>query len=362
MKNNFKPLRAIFALVPLALLLNSCGRDFPLVQKIGKMTTTLEEASSNMADDIYNSCITRTKYISFLAVQDSSGSFSQREQQEKDCDDFNKSAVTEVKDANSVLLEYIKALGKLASGDTVSFDKNFNALGESLKNLKISQSNGQTFSFNDSDVDAGINIAKFLTNAFTREFRREKLKQAILCTDKDIQTYIQGDSTSSVKDSTSKQPTTGGLIALTQQAYVNGILTSEEQQIRTYFPNYIGGLVTVSQTQPLDFIKLEENYNKAMDSIRSRKDAAENYVGILKKIAEMHSKLKTEFQGKGEDQLSDAQLPNYCQDLYTAKADKAATKEKAIKYDEKELKRVGKIVSDYEKSLEPFIQEIDKGL
>ncbi|MBW4634056.1 MAG: hypothetical protein KME30_19770 [Iphinoe sp. HA4291-MV1] len=362
MKNYPKPIRAFLALVPFTLLLSSCGRDFPSVQRLGKMTTTLEQTSSNMADDIYNSCITRTKYISFLVAQGSSGSFSLREQEERNCNDFNRPAVKNVKDANSVIAEYIKALGKLASGDTVSFDKNFNALGESLKKLQIPQSSGQSFSFNSSDVDAGISIAKFITNAFTREFRREKLKQAILCTDKDIQTYIKGVSTSSEKDSTSVNSATGGLIALTQQAYVNGILTAEEQEIRNYFTNYIGGLAPVAQTQALDFIKLEENYNKAMDSIRSRRDAAENYVELLQKIAEMHSKLKIEFQGKGEDKLSDAQLQNYCQDLYTAKADKAATKEKAITYDEEELKRIGNIVSKYAKSLEPLIQEMDQDL
>jgi len=106
MKINFKPIRAIVALVPFALLLNSCGRDFPSVQKLGKMTTVLEESSSNMADDIYNSCITRTKYISFLVAQGSSGSFSLRQEQEKNCDDSNKLAVKNVKDANSVLVEY----------------------------------------------------------------------------------------------------------------------------------------------------------------------------------------------------------------------------------------------------------------
>jgi len=360
MKINFKPIRAIVALVPFALLLNSCGRDFPSVQKLGKMTTVLEESSSNMADDIYNSCITRTKYISFLVAQGSSGSFSLRQEQEKNCDDSNKLAVKNVKDANSVLVEYLKALGKMASGDTVSFDKNFNTLGESLKKLQIPQSQGKPFSFNASDVDAGTSIAKFITNAFTREFRREKLKQAILCTDKDIQTYI-GSATSGVKDSASNEPTTGGLIALTQQAYVNGILTAEEQEIRNYFTNYIGGLAPVSQTHALDFIKLEEDYNKGMDSIRSRRDAAENYVAILQQIAAMHSNVKTEFQGKGEKQLSDAQLQDYCQGLDTAKADKAATKEKAITYEQEEIKNVGKIVSEYEKSLEPLIEKMNKG-
>lgn len=364
MKINFKPIRAIVALVPFALLLNSCGRDFPSVQKLGEMTTTLEQASSNIADDIYNSCITRTKYMSFLVAPPSlvDGSspnpFLRRREEEKICENSNRPTVNNVKEANSVLVEYLKALRKIASGDTVSFDKNFNSLGESLKKLQIPQSQGKPFSFNGSDVDAGTSIAKFITNAFTREFRREKLKQAILCTDKDIQTYI--GATSGVKDSASNQPTTGGLIALTQQAYVNGILTAEELEIRNYVTDYIGGLKPVSQERPLDFIKLEEDYNKAMDSIRSRRDAATNYVAILQKIAEMHSDLKTKFQSNGK-QLSEAQLQNYCQDLYTAKADKAATKEKAITYDEEEIKNVEKIVSEYEKSLEPLIQKIQKG-
>ncbi len=363
---HMKPRRAIFALVPLALLLNSCGRDFPSVKNVGKMADTLDKTSSNIADDIYNSCITRTKYMSFLvappsgADRSSSGPVRKREEEETICENSNRPAVNNVKQANSVLVEYLKALGKIASGDTVSFDKNFDALGESLKNLKIPQSNGKLSSLNNSDVDAGINIAKFITNAFTREFRREKLKKAIVCTDKDIQTYI--GATSGVKDLASNEPAKGGLTGLTQQAYVNGILKAEELEIREYVVNYIGGVTAVYQERPLDFITLEENYNKAMDSIRSRRDAAENYVELLQKIAKMHSDLKTEFQGKGKDQLDDAQLPNYCQDLYTPKADKSVTKEKAIRYDEEEIKNVGKIVSEYERSLEPLIQKMQKGL
>ncbi|MBP5975593.1 hypothetical protein HW132_23360 [Brasilonema sp. CT11] len=360
MTPHLKPRRAIFALVPLALLLNSCGRDFPSVKNVGKMADTLDQKSSEIANDIYNSCITRTKYMSFLTEKGSSGSFPERQREEQTCDDLNKPAVAKVKDANSVLVKYVIALGKLASDDTVSFDKNFTALDESLNNLKISQSNGQLFSLKGPDVDAGINIAKFLTNAFTRGFRREKLKKAILCTDKDIQTYI--GATSDVKDSTSNQPATGGLIALTKQAYVNGILTAEEGQIRTYFTDYIGGLTPVSETHTLDFITLEEKYNNAMDSIRVRRDAAEKYIQTLQTIATLHSNLKKEFQGKGKDQIDDAQLPNYCQDLYTANADKAATKEKAVTYDQEQLKRVGKIVSDSEAKLEPLIQKMDKGL
>lgn len=260
MKRNFKRVRAIVAFVPFALLLNSCGRDFPSVQKLGKMTTTLEVSSSKLADDIYNSCITRTKYISFLTAPGSSGSFPLREGEEKKCDESNRPAVKNVKDANTVLIQYLKTLGKMASGDTGSFDKNFDELGESLKKLQVPQANSKAFILDSSDVNAGISIAKFITNAFTREFRREKLKQAILCTDKDIQTYI-GSATSGVKDSVAKKPTSGGLIALTQEAYANGILTAEEQEIRNYFTNYIGGLTPVSQEHTLDFMKLEEDYN-----------------------------------------------------------------------------------------------------
>lgn len=363
MKTYLKHIQKIVAIFPFTLLLSSCGRDFPSVQKFGQMTTTLEQASSNMADDIYNSCITRTKYIPFWQVQDSSGSsqLHLREQQEKSCDEYNKPASIAVKDANALLIDYIKALGKLASGDTVSFDKNFTALGESLKNLKVPRAEGKPFSFNNSNIDAGISIAKFITNAITREFRREKLKQAILCTDKDIQTYIGEVSTSSAKDSVSELPATGGLIALTQNGYVDGILQEEEKRIRNYFLVYTKVIEGGLNDRDIDFIELERSYNNAMDSLRSRRDAAQNYVEILRLIAQMHTKLKAEFQDEGKDRMSEEQLKGYCQDVFTSKADKAANKEKVVTYDPEKLRKVENIISEYTKTLEPLIKKLDKG-
>ncbi len=327
------------------------------------MTTTLEQASSSMADDIYNSCITRTKYIPFWEVPNSSRSsqLQLREQQEKNCDEYNKPASIALKDANALLIDYIKALGKLASGDTVSFDKNFTALGKSLKNLKVLRAEGKPFSFNSSNIDAGISIARFITNAITREFRREKLKQAILCTDKDIQTYIGEVATSSVKNSASEQPATGGLIALTQEGYVDGILQAEEKQIRNYFLVYTKTIEYSSNRRDIDFIELERIYNNAIDSLRDRRAAAQNYVEILHTIAQMHTKLRAEFQDEGKDRMSEEQLKGYCQDVFTSKADKAANKEKVVTYAPEKLRRVEYIISEYTKTLEPLIKKLDKG-
>ncbi|KAB8321090.1 hypothetical protein SD81_006215 [Tolypothrix campylonemoides VB511288] len=359
MKINFQPIRAIVAIVPFALLLNSCGRDFPSVQKLGKMTTKLEESSSIMANDIYDSCITKTKYISFLSTskpsQISPDPFFLKEQHQKYCDDSKKPIVISVKAANTLVINYIQSLGKLATGDTVSFDKNLNSLADSLKNLK-----GKGFSVNGSDVDAGIGIARFLLNAATREFRREKIKQAVLCIDKDIQTYIGQVSTPSGKESVSDQPETAGLIALTQKAYINGTLKEEEEQIKTYFSTYIAAM-TRPQTHPVDFLKLDEDYNKAINSLRNRREAAQNYIKILTQIAEMHAELKENFQGKGKDRLSDAQLQDYCQNIYTQKAEKVA-KEKAAISNDKDIQNVGKIVSEYTKNIDTLIQDMDKNL
>ncbi|MBW4570124.1 MAG: hypothetical protein KME31_19465 [Tolypothrix carrinoi HA7290-LM1] len=310
-----------------------------------------------MAEDIYNSCITKTKYISFLVVPDSAGSFTQREEQEKICETSSKPTSKNVARANAILTEYIDALvylanGKNLSGQTISFDENFTKLGNSLKSLSIPGAAGTQSRaiFNESEVNAGISIAKFLTNVFTKEFRRDKLKQAILCTDKDIQTYIKGSSTS-------EQPT-GGLIALTQQGYINLTLEIEEEKIRGYFTDYIAVLGSNPNSRILDFRQLEEKYNEAMDNLRKRRDNAETYIEVLSKVAEMHAKLKTEFEGKNN--LNDAQLQNYCKDFFQPKTEKVASKDKSVKYDAEELRKVTNIVSEYTKVLKPLIQKLDE--
>jgi hypothetical protein len=76
-------------------------------------------------------------------------------------------------------------------------------------------------------VRAGVAIAKFLTNLFTREKRRNSVKQAVLCTDRDIQTYVKGEG------ATENQPEPGGLIGIANKVYVNGLLVEEEISIRT---------------------------------------------------------------------------------------------------------------------------------
>jgi hypothetical protein len=345
MKQNLKPIKALLAFIPLTLALSSCGKDFPSVGKLDKMATQLEQASSNIADDIYQSCITRTQFISFL-----SGNFNHRKDEEKKCDQVYKPTAKEFKKANTVLVKYIKSIGRIASNDTVSFDESFTALGDSLKSIEISRSNGENFKFDQSEVDAGVGILKFITNAASREFRRTTLKQAIVCSDRDIQTYINGVSTTFVKNSNSDTATTRGLIGLTQ-AYIDGILQSEDQQIVNYFRDYRTVFADKNQ-DGLTLIQLEEAYNKAMESLRIRREAASNYVAILQEIANLHQAIKTEFQDKAKGQDS-------CQVIYTTELRKENTKEKEITYNNEEIKRLKDIVSKHVNNLESLMQKSD---
>ncbi|MEC4814949.1 MAG: hypothetical protein SAK29_16960 [Scytonema sp. PMC 1069.18] len=346
MKQKFKPIKAFLAFIPLTLALSSCGKNFPSVEKLDKMATQLEQTSSSMADDIYQSCLKRTQFISFL-----SGDFIHRKEEEKNCDEIYKPTSQDVKTANVVLVKYIKSLGKIASNDTVSFDDSFNKFGDSLKSLEIPRSNGENFTLNKSEVDAGVGILKFITNAASREFRRKTLKQAIVCSDRDIQTYINGVSFTPVKGADSGPTTTGGLIGLTQ-AYIDGILQSEEQQIDTYFRDY--RTVADKKQDELTLIQLEDAYNKAMASLRARREAANNYVAILQEIAKLHQEIKTEFQDKAKKEDS-------CQAIYTTTLQKGDTKDKEVTYNPEELKRLEEIISKHANNLDPLIQKLDKG-
>jgi hypothetical protein len=361
MKRSFKPIKPLLALIPFSILLSSCSRDFPAAQRVAKMTVALEQASSSMADDVYNSCITRTRYISLLSTSNTSEPFSLREEQEKLCAEVNKPTAANVKKANAVLVNYLKSIGRLASGDTVSFDQNLTALGESLKGLSIPTQEGTTFSLNASNVNAGISISKFLLNATTGEFRRRHLKQAIVCTDKDIQAYIGSSQNLAFNKSQ-----IGGLIGIAQ-AYIDGVLKAEEEQIKTFFSDYVAVLSkspeNLAEGRATDYLQIEEHYNKAIDSLKSRREAAESYIAELKNIAAMHEELKNEFQGKQKAPLSEAQFQKYCQDLYQEKSqEKVATKEQeSVTYDKEEIKRIEAIVAKYAPTLESLSQKLNKG-
>ncbi len=138
MKLNSIKIPKIFSMLPLALLIGSCGANFENIEKFSLTSAMIEDSSEKMAKDIYQSCIRRAKYSTDKLFPQSVG-IPEIEAEEKECNKYQE-ATEVVKDVNSVLIGYMVALGKLASDDTVSFEKNLAALEASLNNLNLTLS------------------------------------------------------------------------------------------------------------------------------------------------------------------------------------------------------------------------------
>lgn len=357
MKQCLCNLQKTIALISVGILISSCGRDIPSLQKVEDAVEKLSITANDISQDMYGSCVRATQ---FFGTPASPNLFTQRQSEEKYCDDNYLKISSITGDANEVLINYMNSLVLIAKGEQkkgtpISFDESYNNLENSLINLKISSSSTEASQplFKEAEVKAGVSIAKFLTNLFTKEIRRDNLKQAILCTNNDIQTYIRGEG------AVEGQPEPGGLIGIANKVYVNGLLVSEETSIRIYFSQYIALLGNDLRKNPLDFIDLEEKYNSAMDSVRKHRQKAETYTEILRNLASLHASLKTEFAKDGDTPLDGEKFDKYCQDLFKPPDSKTLDKIQKQEIKPETMRRVQAIIAKEMIVIEPLLEELD---
>lgn len=332
MKTNSKQLLGVISAFPLILLLGSCGNNnFKNIEEFGLTSAVIKESSANMANDIYQSCLRQKRYLTDKRFSDSVG-IPEREEREKDCDK-NQSDAQTVTDVNEVLIDYMVALGKLASNDAVSFEKNLDALENSLKNFNNTL--GATAGLKEDQVNAGLKIARFIFNSLTTQFRQENLNQAILCTNQPVQDYIPG------------------LVSIVQEFYVNGILRSEGVNLDSYYRKYAP--TPEEQSQLLALFTIEQNYIKDVDALKERKQAAYAYIEILEKTATTHQKLTDELNqpAKTEKEIEDS-----CQKYFSADGDSQSAQTSLPS--PKQLKRINEIVMEYRDEIRPLVKQLDK--
>lgn len=372
MHNKSQKVSYLFLVLPFTFLLSSCGEKFKSINDfVDNHKDNLQKTSSAFADDIYQSCLRRINYIA-LTSPGAIGKNGIRAQTIADCDFTNRPAVTKVKAANSILLNYIAKLGEVASGKTVSdgetvnfasFGENINLLGEAIKDLNIPTSSGQFFQFPAPIVDAGTSILQVIANVFTGEERKRSLKKAILCSDNPLHIYITGNSTPKTSEEEKKPPKlNGGLIGMVQEGYINGVLETEKLQINIYYQTYFDQLRATNGAQVVGNLIAEKDYNQAMNIVRERGFAAQNYIAILQATADAHHQLQKEFLGTGKERITEAELSQLCQSVVDGK--KASLSQdfqlKKLDLSEQQLRNTQKIVSKYVHTVEPLIKKIDK--
>ncbi len=321
----WKKLRFTYLVVPVVLLISGCRANLEAVEKFGLTSSQIKAAATEMADDIYQSCM---RIFWYNLPRDPKFDFVSERQ---NCDRFGE-ARERVSRANFVLVEYVESLGRLASKNTVSFDSNLNALKDSIKVL--SQNSLIPIQLNQEQFQAGSSIIDSLVGIFTDNFRRENIRQIIVCTDRPIQKYIPG------------------LNLIAQEGYIKGSLEKERLIVDSIFRDFLPDLID----NPGERAKRAEEYNQTIDALEMRKKAAQAYTELLKATAVTHAQLKTQFARSTDE----AEINSYCQGYFSKTSSVAAT-DQAFRLDAKKIKKVNGILAQYYKTAKPLVEQMEEG-
>lgn len=373
----------------LTLLASSCA-SFQSVREYASLSGAVRQASTTMANELYDSCMRSAQYTTLASQTPQPQSrrnelnfyknlsserkkelktllpesqfyldqldrkipedlikisglsaISQRELDEAICKLFNRPLVSQSLTAHSVLLTYMDNLGKLASNDTVPFDETINEIENSLKEFDFRQEDGSVTKPLEKYAEAGTTIATVIIEAFINDFKQKNLKEAILCTDDAIQTY------------------SNGLIEAMQIAYLDGILLIEQKRANKYFNDFAvirlaqsGGSVNVSQ-----FLALDQDFNNTRNDINKKESAALAYMQILRSTANLHSGLKKEFRGKGDAMMSENDIDSFCM---TKNIDNNNNFPLSHDYDKEQLQRINRMLITYKEKVRFELSKIDK--
>lgn len=348
-----KPLISI--VIPLAVLLGSCGANFQSVENFSKSKERIQQASNNFAEDIYQSCLRRTRYVKLVPEN----GISTRNERRESCETTERIDSNNFKRVVSILIDYMDALGAIASGKDLSLDNSIDDLGESIINLSIS---GKKLDLDA--VDGGRQILKVLFDLMTKKIREDALQKAIVCTNEPIHKYVTGNSVPTTDENGVDfyKLAKGGLIFLVEDNYLSngGTLGIEAKAIDIYYKSYfltlnqLGTDKEINQSNYQQFVdritvgeKLTQDYNKAMEIVADKEQAARAYNQILFSTVRTHNQLSKEFA----EGLKSQDVNRLCQ--FNAKV---AFK----KIDERKMKRIQKILNEYVISVKPLVEEVNR--
>jgi len=349
--------------IPISVLLGSCGANFQSIENFSKSREKVEQASNDFAEDIYQSCLRRTRYVKLVP----DNGISIRNKRRESCETTERPNSDNFKNAVSILIDYMDALGAIASGKDLSLDNSIDNLGKSIKDLSI---NGEKLEANA--VDGGSQILKVLFDLVTKKIRKDALQKAIVCSNEPIHKYVTGNSVPATDQNSVDlyKPATGGLIFLVENGYLinnfsqepfkGGTLAIEANAINTYYVSYFAFLNQLgtdrkinqnNYQQVIDRITVGESltadYNKAMEIVAEKQQAARAYNQILFSTVKTHNQLRKEF----EEGIDSKNIDQLCQ---------FDSKVSFKKIDEQKMQRIQKILNEYVASVKPLVEQVDR--
>lgn len=345
MKITFKCSLFIIPLIPLTFLVSGCRQeDLTAVEQFGLMSPLIRQSSSNIVQDIYDSCVRKQEWA---VAEIPPKQFPPIEVRDS-CQKFIPVRDT-TNQLNLVLIDYVESLGRLAADNTVNFNQNLQSVGNSLGNLSntLSQVSG-TVSLSQDQIQQGTIIVNSLLKLWSQQFRRNNLKQVLICTD---DPYFQ-NYTILLKE-------------IIQNVYVTGNLQSEEDAINSYFDSAYREAVRSYKNEPSklanEIASLTKNYTQQINNLDRRKEAAIAYEQLLEKTRKAHQALAIGFQGQMTTQEKIVFCQNYFPVTNTQSVQSQAKANRTLNQpNEQELKEMGKILKDYSQEIKPLVEKMNK--
>jgi hypothetical protein len=232
---------------------------------------------------------------------------------------------------------YVATLGRLASRDTVSYDRSLTAIEESLKKFgsNLSETDRQAFG---ASISTGINIAQSLLNLIGDRLRHEKLKPIIICKNNDLVKYI------------------GDLQKQIDLFYLNGVLQDEKDQINVYSETVYNMTMRKFKNNPTrlnnELAVLEVDYKQWNQKVQENKEAALAYLAILEQTSQTHQALFNTFK---EDLTSEEQS-TFCTSYFPKPQERSS----ASMSTPEQCKQAEKIMIDYAKKIKSLSKQLEQ--
>ena len=354
MKTKLKHSNLVLPLIFLLFIVSGCDQeDLTSVEQFGAVSSAMKLPSSNIIQDIYNSCLRRKdiEYQESVVTLNPDNAF-QPVKVRKDCDKFIPVRET-INQLNIVLFDYVESLGKLASGKTVDFNQNLQILGNSFGDFTTDLAKaGIAISLKPEQIQQGTYIVNSLLQLKSQQFRRDQIKQVLICTD---DPYFQ-DYTLLLMESI-------------QQTYISGNLRLEENSINTYFDSAYREL-NRSQNDAAKLVAevaiLTNNYKEQIKDVDQRRDTAIAYLQLLEKTKKTHQALANLFKGS----MNPKEKITFCENYFPAnnkQAEKIQFDSRVIPHippnqNEREFKEAQQILKDYSQEIQPILKRINQQL
>jgi len=263
--NSFQSSRCFLSILVIGVLVLSGCLDFGPVKDFAALSKQVSSGYSGIIDDMYQSCLRSAEF----------DPPKNGDTPETHCLEW-KEVQPGLLHAESVLQDYLVAIGKLAGDQSISYDKNVDSLKKEIDGVKLS---GKPV-FDSKQVDAITGLAGFLLKAATDGYRRRQLERSFSAQNENVKTL-----TATLKD-------------IVGHDYEKR-LENEETAIKA-FQIRIERAPDQSLAAEIGRRQVQEH----LWDIEKKKKAAESYVQTLDLIAKGHQQLFEHKKDLGSKELS----------------------------------------------------------